>query len=213
MSKSTQANASRHTGPLSVRTAIEPHHWPTYTDAKTQRCNYSDCLRISLVLVVLWAESPEFFLRLLGQELSRLPPLTVVYHSADWRPLCLSPRILRHWVPIAKMKHYEVSTVCETLNLQRTVSWCNIRICRVWFSTIEASKNKTCTIVAFAANGSIEALVLLRRGYIACHASFDKGYLWSRSNWPQCPVFWHQTQTPPRVVASSTVASMCKCWF
>lgn len=148
---------------MSVRTAHQPPPFSAYT----QRRNRSVCSQISLVLWALWAESSEFFVRLLEQDLSQFPPwrrLTVVYHSADWRPLCLSPRILRHWVPTAKMKHYEVSVVCETLNLQWTASQCtnfNLLFFFILFSTTKTNSNHTrpsCCLQAI----SIEAGMLLR---------------------------------------------------
>ena len=42
----------------------------------------------------------------------------VVYCSSDWTPFCHSSGILRKGLQSAKMKHYEVSSVHETLNRQ-----------------------------------------------------------------------------------------------
>lgn len=45
--------------------------------------------------------------------------------SLRWLAAALSLTAdIRHWVPTAKMKHYEVSGVYETLNRQWAASWC-----------------------------------------------------------------------------------------
>lgn len=41
-----------------------------------------------------------------------------VYYSSDWTSRCHSAGILRKGLQTAKMKHYEVSSVHETLNLE-----------------------------------------------------------------------------------------------